>query len=159
MSHILFKILMGLTVLYSMLHDDRRRMPPIGDCYSRRASSRSVSQEAERPDFKNVRNKWCRACTRDEIRSLRPRWRRKAISDTAVGTACVCLCVRAPHLVLRFGSHSAIRYPPVDASTLARPFSTRCVAYLQKRSFFSFFLFFFLFLFLFSFFFSSLGFR
>jgi len=144
-----FKILIALNAC-DVIFDAARRQAPnvaIGYCYSRRASSRSVSQEAERPDFKNVRNKWCRACTRDEIRSLRPRWRRKAISDTAVGTACVCLCVRAPHLVLRFGSHSAIRYPPVDASTLARPFSTRC-GLPPKAFLFFFFSFFFLFFFL-----------
>jgi hypothetical protein len=48
------------------------------------------------------------------------RARRKAISDVTV-----CEFMYVPRLtLLRFDSHSATRYPPVDAPTVARPFST-----------------------------------
>lgn len=92
----------------------------------RDAVSRSVSQEAVCPGFKNVRNKRCRVCTRDEIRSLRPRPRAHGEKPFRFEHRCVsaCECISSRLTLLRFDSHSATRYPPVDAPTVARPFST-----------------------------------
>lgn len=63
------------------------------------------------------------------------RARRKAISDAAVW---VCVYARAPPCLtlLRFDSHSAIRYPPVDAPTIAPTFLDD--THLPTRTFFSF---------------------
>lgn len=80
--------------------------------YSRRAVSRSVSQEAVWPGFKNVRNKRCRVCTRDEIRSLRPRTHGEKPFRTPL---CECVCV---HLTSPCFDSTLI--PPPDTHLLMR---------------------------------------